>query len=418
MDFDVKKVRKHFPSLNQEIIFLDNPGGTQVPQVVIDAVTNYFLTANANRHGLFGTSQKTEAIIAEARQALADFLNAASPNEIIFGPNMTTLTFNISRALGRTLQAGDEIIVTRLDHDANIAPWLSLQELDAVIKWLDFNPASDGLDLSEFKRLLSPRTKIVAVGAASNAMGTMVDIKKIIELSHAAGAVVFIDAVQIGPHMPIDVQDLDCDLLGLSVYKFFGPHVGALYGKHGLLERLVPYKIRPHHNEPPDKFETGTQNHEGIAGTLAAINYIASIGEDYGGPYAKDFPQFTGRRLHLKTAMAAMKEYEKGLSTQLIQGLKQMPEVKVYGITGPDQMHKRTPTVAFTVTGMSPRQVAEGLAQKNINASNGHYNAYETLKILGLEEAGGSVRVGMAHYNTADEIERFLSALTAVIKAR
>jgi len=414
MAFDVKKIRTHFPSLSSGIIFMDNPGGTQVPQGVMDAMMDYFMRANANRHGFFATSQKTESIIEQARQAFADFLNAGRAEEIIFGPNMTTMTFNISRALGRTLKEGDEIIVTRLDHDANIAPWLALAERGAIIKWLDINPETCGLDVAEFEKLLSPKTKIVAVGAASNAMGTLTHIKRITALAHGAGATVFIDAVQMGPHAPIDVQDLDCDLLALSAYKIFGPHIGVMYGKYALLNELTAYKIRPHSNEVPDKFEPGTQNHEGIAGALAAINYLASVGKDYGQAYIGQFPGFTGHRLELKTAMAAIKDYEKGLCELLLRGLREMPKITLYGITDPAQLHLRTPTVSFTVAGMPSEQVAELLGQKNINASNGHYNAYETMKRLALEQSGGTVRIGLAHYNTTDEVQQFLVSLKKV----
>ncbi|HEX7594175.1 MAG TPA: cysteine desulfurase-like protein [Anaerolineae bacterium] len=408
MTYNVDEIRSHFPSLKSGAIFFDNPGGTQVPQQVIDAVGDYYKTSNANTHGAFATSQRTDAVVDEARAALADFLNARSPNEIVFGPNMTTLTFNISRALGRLIDEGDEIIVTRLDHDADIAPWLALEERGAIIRWVDIHPDDCTLDLADFEKHLSTKTKIVAVGGASNAVGSMNDLKTIIPLAHMAGAIVFIDAVHFAPHEPIDVQDLDCDLLACSVYKFYGPHLGVLYGKYDLLNRLAAYKVRPAENVPPHKFETGTQNHEGIAGARAAVDYLAAVGEKYGAPYAAEFKQFSGRRLHLKTALAAIKAYERGLFTHLLRELCEIEGVQVFGITDHARFGYRTPTVAFTLEGHTPREIAERLGRESIYVWDGNYYALALMERLGLEEHGGAVRVGLAHYNTAAEVERFL----------
>ena len=414
MTFDPDELRSHFPSLKSGAIFFDGPGGTQVPQEVIDAGVDYFITANANLGGAFATSLRSVEIMAEARKAMADFLNARSPDEIVFGPNMTTLTFTLSRALGRTLHAGDEIIVTRLDHDANIAPWVTLEERGVVIEWVDIDPEDCTLNMSEFDKLLSMRTEIVAVGYASNAVGTINNLKRINDLSHERGAVVFVDAVHYAPHGPIDVQELDCDFLTCSAYKFFGPHVGVLYGKYDLLDKLPAYKVRPAGDKPPDKFETGTQYHEGIAGTVAAINYLTSIGEKYGVEFSSHFESFSGRRLHLKTAMAAIQSYERDLFSRLMGGLQELHGIKIYGITDPARFDQRTPTVAFTVEGLSPREISERLACENIYVWDGNYYALEIMERLGLEQHGGAVRVGLCHYNTADEVDRFLSVLKSM----
>jgi len=409
--YNVDEVRSHFPALQSGATFFDNPGGTQVPQQVIDAVGDYYKTSNSNTHGAFATSQRTDAVLAEGRAALADFLNARSPSEIVFGPNMTTLTFNLSRAIGRLLDEGDEIIVTRLDHDADISPWLALEERGAIIRWVDIHPDDCTLDMADFEKHLSTKTKVVAVGGASNAVGSLNDLKTIIPLAHMAGALVFVDAVHLAPHEPIDVQDLDCDLLACSAYKFYGPHLGVLYGKSDLLNRLPAYKVRPSGNLPPDKFETGTANHEGIAGVRAAIDYLASVGEKYGAPYTAQFQAFKGRRLQLKTALAAVKAYERDLFTRLIHGLRDIPGAHIYGITDVARFGYRTPTVAFTLPAATPREIAERLGRERIYVWDGNYYALALMERLGLEGHGGAVRVGLAHYNTAAEVDRFLDVL-------
>ncbi len=411
MTYNVDEIRSHFPSLQSGATFFDNPGGTQVPQQVIDAVGGYYKTSNSNTHGAFATSQRTDAVLAEGRAALADFLNARSPDEIVFGPNMTTLTFSIARAIGRLLDEGDEIIVTRLDHDADIAPWIALEERGAVIRWVDIHPDDCTLDMADFEKHLSTKTKVVAVGGASNAVGSVNDLHTIIPLAHMAGALVFVDAVHLAPHEPIDVQDLDCDLLACSVYKFYGPHLGVLYGKYDLLNRLQAYKVRPSGNNPPDKFETGTQNHEGIAGARAAIDYLASVGEKYGARYVGEFDTFSGRRLHLKTALMAIKAYERDLFARLMRGLREIPGVRVYGITDHARFGYRTPTIAFTLEGRTPREIAGRVGRENIFVWDGNYYALALMERLGLEGQGGAVRVGLAHYNTAAEVDRFLKVM-------
>jgi cysteine desulfurase family protein (TIGR01976 family) len=414
MNYNINEIRTHFPSLQSGAIFFDNPGGTQVCRQVIDAVVHYYETSNSNTHGAFATAQRTDQVIADAREAFVDFLNARSPSEIIFGPNMTSLTFSISRALGRLLQPGDEIIVTHLDHDADISPWVALEERGAVVKWVDVHLDDCTLDMADFEKHLSTKTKIVAVGGASNAVGSLNDLKTIISLAHMAGAIVFVDAVHLAPHEPIDVQDLDCDLLACSVYKYYGPHLGVLYGKLDLLKELRAYKVRPADNEPPYKFETGTQNHEGIAGARAAIDYLASVGEKYGTAFAAKYSQFSGRRLHLKTAIAAIKEYERGIFTKLMVGLRDIPGIHIYGITDLNRFAYRTPTVAFTIDGKTPREIAEYLGRNNIYVWDGNYYALALMEKLGLEGHGGAVRVGLAHYNTAEEVDRLLEALKKI----
>ena len=414
---DLSVLRDQFPALQQTdeggrpFVYFDGPGGTQVPQAVIDAMADYLVQANTNVHGAFVTSQRTDQAIAEARKAMADFLNAPSPEEIVFGPNMTTLTFTISRAIGRELRPGDEIIVTRLDHDANIAPWQALEERGVVVHHADLKPADCTLDMDDLAGLINERTRLVAVGYASNAVGTINDVQRIAEMAHEVGAWIFVDAVHYAPHGPIDVQAIGCDFLACSAYKFFGPHLGALYGRYELLDQLRAYKVRPAEDHPPDKFETGTKNHEGLAGTTAAINYLADLGAEFGAPFADRYPGFEGRRLHLKTAMAAICAYERPLAERLVSGLASIPGTTVYGITDPACFDQRVPTVAFTLEGYTPRQVAERLGQAGIFVWDGNYYALAVTERLGVEESGGMVRVGIAHYNTAAEVDRLLAVV-------
>jgi len=421
-DLDLSPLRQHFPSLEltqdgKPVVFLDGPGGTQVPQQVIDAMANYLRSANANVGGHFLTSQRTAQVIAEAHQAMADFLNAATPDEIVFGPNMTTLTFALSRAIGRTLQPGDEIVVTRLDHDANIAPWLALEERGAIVHHVDIHEEDCTLDMADFASRISDRTRLVAVGYASNCVGTINDVAAITAMGHDVGAWVFIDAVHYAPHGPIDVQAIGCDFLVCSAYKFFGPHAGVLYGRRDLLDRLPAYKVRPASNHPPGKWETGTQNHEAMAGTTAAVNYLAGVGEVYGAPFNGGFPGFSGRRLRLKTAMAAIHTYEARMGARLIEGLRAVPGLKIWGITNPAQFQCRVPTVSFTMEGFTPRRIAEHLGRAGIFTWNGNFYALAVTERLGLEETGGVLRVGLAHYSTIEEIGRLLEALADLAQA-
>jgi cysteine desulfurase family protein (TIGR01976 family) len=412
----VAELRTEFPALQQRVngrplIFLDGPGGTQVHGSVIEAMGHYLVEANSNAHGGFLYSQRTDETVMAARQAMADLLNAARPEEVVFGPNMTSLTFNISRAIGRTLSLGDEIVVTRLDHDANITPWLALQEWGAVVRHVDFDPTDCTLDMAGLESALSPRTKVVALGYASNAVGTINDVARAAELAHEVGAWVYVDAVHYAPHGPIDVQALGCDFLVCSLYKFFGPHLGALYGRYGLLEGLPAYKVRPAGDAPPDKFETGTQNFEATAGTAAAVDYLASVGRRFGDDVAGRFPGLTERRLELRAGMEAIRQYERGLCQRLVSGLQDIPGLKIYGITDPGRYDERVPTVSFTLAGLRPREISQRLNEANIFAWAGNFYALAVTQRLGLEEQGGLLRLGLAHYNTADEVDTLLEVL-------
>ena len=418
---DLSFLRADFPALaetdaaGRPYVYLDGPGGTQVPRTVIAAIEDYLVRANANTHGEFLTSRRTDETIANARQAMADLLNAPSPSEIIFGANMTTLSFHLSHALERELRAGDEVVVTRLDHNANIAPWLRLEERGAVVRWVDFHPEDCTLDLEMLRSAINERTRWVAVGYASNAVGTINDVARIIAWAHEVGAWVYIDAVHYAPHGPIDVQALGCDFLVCSAYKFFGPHVGVLWGRGELLERLQPDKVRPASNRAPDRFETGTQNHEGLAGVTAAVDYLASVGTRAGKDFISQFPHFSGRRLHLKTALTAIEACEKELSWRLIAGLKKIPGVRIWGITDPAQAAWRVPTVSITLDRFTPQEVARQLAEEGIFVWDGNFYAITVTERLGLEEGGGLVRLGLAHYNTPQEVDRLLDALRRFI---
>jgi cysteine desulfurase family protein (TIGR01976 family) len=414
LTIDPLGIRSHFPALQSSTIFLDNPGGTQVTQTVIDAIRDYYLTANANHGGAFPTSARSDAIVYQARLAFADFLNAATPDEIVFGPNMTTLTFHLSRALGRTLAPEDEIVVTRLDHDSNISPWLTLQERGVNIKWVDIHKDDCTLDLADFEKQLSTKTRVVAVGLASNAVGSVNPVRTIADLAHMANALVYIDAVHYAPHFPIDVQALNCDFLVCSAYKFYGPHLGVLYGKYEQLDRLEAYKVRPSPNDPPEKFETGTQSFEAIAGGRAAVDYLASLGERYGREFKREYDGFEARRLNLKAGLSAVHEYEKNLFTRLMKGLEELPGIAFYGITDVGRFDYRAPTVAFNLEGHAPRSIAAELGAANINVWDGNYYAPVLMERLGLEGHGGAVRVGLAHYNTVEEVDRFLEVMKRI----
>jgi len=402
--FNPMTIRPLFPALAQEVagrpaVFFDGPGGAQVPQSVITAIADYLTHSNANTHGVFITSQRTDAVIAGAHAAMADLLGCA-PDEVFFGQNMTSLTFALSRAIGRELQAGDEIIVTRLDHDANVAPWRALSERGVVIREVDIDTEDCTLDMDNLAALIGPRTRLVAVGYASNAVGTINDIPRIVEWAHQVGALVFVDAVHYAPHGLIDVKALDCDFLACSVYKFFGPHVGVIYGKREHLQRFQPYKVRPAADTVPERWMTGTQNHEGLAGVIAAIDYLASLGQP-----APD------RRAALTMAMQQIAAYERTLAVQLIEGMLAIPGLTFYGIREPERFAWRTPTVSFRLAHLSPRAVATALAERGIFVWDGNYYALSLSERLGVEPSGGMVRVGLVHYNTAEEVDVFLTVL-------
>ena len=421
---DLSLLRKEFPALQETdgrgrpYVYFDGPGGTQVPQRVIEAMAGYFRTANANYGGQFITSRRNGETIDQARVAMADFLNAPSPQEIIFGANMTTLTFNLSRVIGRILQPGDEIVVTRLDHDANIAPWMALKERGVEIKWADFNVEDCKINIDHLSSLITSKTKLVALGLASNAVGTINPIESIAAMAHDVGAWLWVDAVHMAPHGPIDVQRLACDFLVCSTYKFFGPHVGVLWGRLELLERLSAYKVRPSDPNPPCKFETGTLNQEGLAGVTACVDYLASVGRDHGKhPALKDavgLENYKGRRKDLKQAMNVIPAYERPLFAYLLAEIKNIPRIHVYGITNPDEFDKRCPTLAFTKEGLTPQKIAADLGDQGIFVWDGNYYAISVTERLGLEDSGGMVRVGLTHYNTREEVDRLLDTLKRI----
>ncbi|MEJ2637242.1 MAG: cysteine desulfurase-like protein [Calditrichia bacterium] len=413
-------IRQQFPALalqddGKPRLYFDNPGGTQVPNQVLIRMQHYLIRTNANHGGHFRTSQLSDGILQEAHEAMADLLNAGSGKEIIFGPNMTSLTFAISRSLAHWFKPGDEIILTRMDHDGNVMPWLLMaRDLNIKVKWLDFDPETCRYDLQQLPGLLSDKVRLMAVNYASNAIGTINDIAAISKLARVNGSLTYVDAVQYVPHGPTDVQALGCDFLVCSAYKFFGPHQGVLWGKPELLEKLPAYKVRPADDVPPGKFETGTQSHEGQAGTLGALDYLAWIGKTMAQEYHQRFKFPNSRRQLLHAALAAIKDYELILSRKLIQGLQAIPGVTVHGITDAAQLNDRVPTVSFTVDGMTPSLIAKKLGQQNIYVWDGHYYALEVIKKLGLQEDEGMVRVGAVHYNTTEEIDRLLGMLQQI----
>ena len=417
MSLDLALIRSQFPSLNKPAIFFDNPGGTQIARQSLDRINHYLLECNANHEGAFATSIASDAILEEAHQAMADFYNAPSAEEIIFGNNMTTLTLHVSRSIARTWNEGDEIVVTRLDHDANVTPWvLAAQDKDVNVRWVDFDVEDGTLRLDDLQRALEHKPRLLAVGYASNALGTINPLHKIIEMAHAAGTMVYVDAVQYAAHGPIDVQKLDCDFLVSSSYKFFGPHCGILYGKQHLLEELFAYKVRPASNALPYKFETGTQNHEGIAGVLGAVEYYEWLGKEFGDEHVEGLAEegYSGRRLELKKGLTAVHAYEFELNRALLSALQSIPGLELYGITDPKKLEQRVATFSFRLKDMHPRQVAEKLAERDLYVWDGNYYAINVTERLGLEDRGGMVRVGAVHYNTLEEVEKLKEALLEI----
>ncbi len=411
---DLAVFRQDFPALVREVdgrlpAFLDNPAGTQVPGDVIAAMHDYFVTANANLGGAFRTSRASTALFAAAHQAMADLLGAASPHEIIIGQNMTTLTFALSRTLGRTLREGDEIIVTNLDHDANIAPWRALTELGVIIRVADIHPEDCTLDMESLAAQITPRTRLLAVTHCSNLLGSLVDARAVCRLAREAGALSFIDAVQFAPHGVIDVQALGCDFLACSSYKFFGPHLGILYGKREHLESLPAYKVRPADSMPPGKFETGTLNFEGCAGLLGTFAYFERVA--LAAATAQDLPVPESRRERLVLALETFRQRETGLGRKLIEGLQRIPGVRIWGITEAHRLHERVPTVGFTLAGHHPSTIAARLGEEGIYTWSGNNYALALTERLGLEASGGVVRVGPAHYNTPEELDRLLTVV-------
>jgi cysteine desulfurase family protein (TIGR01976 family) len=382
MSLDIATVRSRFTALRRDLVFLDAPGGSQVPDAVVEAVADYFRTSNANVSGPYETSRRTEALEGRARETAARFLGC-TPEETVFGPNMTTLSFALSRTAGRDLQPGDEIVCTRLDHDANVSPWLELaHDRDLTVRFVDINDDTT-LDLDDLERQLGDRTRVVAFPVASNAVGTLTDVPRIARLAHEAGALAWADAVHYAPHGPIDVAALDIDVLICSPYKFFGPHLGVAYVRRELMEGWRPYKVRPAPVEPPGKrFETGTLAYELLAGFVAAVEYVESLGWD------------------------DIMGWERSLGERFLAGLP--PSIRLHGLPG---MEGRVPTFAFSVDGLPASEAAARLGERGFAVWHGNYYALEVMKRLGLEDDGGAVRVGFVHYNTAEEVDRLLAEL-------
>jgi cysteine desulfurase family protein (TIGR01976 family) len=406
---DVAAVRRQFPALAQrhgdrEAVFFDGPAGSQVPQSVIDAIGDYLRTMNANHGGVFATSVRSDAMLDEAHRAAADFVGTDDPECCYFGANMTTLTFALSRALARTWNKGDEVLVTRLDHDADVSPWvLAAQDAGAVVRRIGIRPDCT-LDLDDFRKQLSSKTRLVAIGAASNAVGTVNPVAEIAAAAHSVGAKVFCDAVHYAPHRRIDVAAWQCDFLACSAYKFFGPHVGIVWGRRELLESLTAYKVRPAPNELPGKWMTGTQNHEGIAGVLAAIDYLAGLGRT---------SPTQNRREALVAAFAKIEQYERPLAEQLQRGLDRLPQFKSWGITNLNQFDRRVPTFSITHRKLPAFEVARRLAEAGIFTWHGNFYALPLTETLDLEPEG-LVRIGLLHYNTSEEVEYLLQILKSI----
>src|SRR5271170_2716047 len=431
---DLASIRAQFPSLSRTInghpaAFLDGPGGTQVPQRVIDAISDYLRRNNANTGGAYATSRNTDAMLAEARAAMADFLNCGS-DEIVFGPNMTTLTFAMSRTIGRDLQPGDEILVTRLDHDANVSPWLALEEKGVTIRWAEVHKEDCTLDVEDLAAKLNTKTKLVAIGYASNAVGTINPVKEIVRLAHAAGALAYVDAVHYGPHGLIDVAALDCDLLVCSTYKFFGPHMGVLFGKREHLQRLRPYKVRPLTDAIPYRWEWGTLNHECVAGITACVDYIAELGRHAsdpnglasldGQPRRLSPRDPSNRRAAIVAAFESIHRHEHALMSRLMVGLSEIPQLKIYGITDPSCFAWRCPTLAVRVVNQAAEQTPLALATKlgdrGFFTWDGNYYALNLAERLDVQKTGGFLRIGLVHYNTAEEVDRLLDALREIVR--
>ncbi len=410
---DLRDVRSQFPALartlhGRPVVYFDGPGGSQVPTRVVEAVARYLTDSNANHGGAFDTSLRSDAILHEAHCALADFLGTPDPDCVVFGANMTTLTLALSRALGRTWRAGDEVIVSDMDHDANVTPWiLAAKQAGAIVRRIRVRPDDCTLDLDDFRAKLSPRTRLVAVGYASNITGTINPVGEMTTAAHGIGANVFIDAVHYAPHGLIDVGRIDCDFLACSAYKFFGPHVGVFYGKRELLESLQPDKLRVAPETLPSRWMTGTQNHEGIAGAAAAVEYLAEIGR-------RAESNSVSRRDALRSAFRWISEYERGLVARLISGVQQLPDVRIWGITDARRLHERVPTVSFTHARRSTAEIATRLAERGIFVWSGNHYALPFTEAMHLEPQG-TLRVGLMHYNTPEEVDRLLGELAALL---
>lgn len=401
-------VRKAFPAMKRKVngfpaAYLDGPGGYQVPQTVIDAVEDYLINANANVEGAYETSRKTDRMLEDARETFADFFNC-NADEVSFGANMTTLNFALSQALVREMKPGDKVLITEIDHEGNRGPWEQLRDRGIVVEEVAFDTENCVLDLEDLKRRLTPRTKVVAVNYASNAVGTISDVKTVVEMAHAVGALAVVDAVHFAAHRPIDVQEIGTDFLLCSVYKFFGPHIGVLYAKKEVMAKLRTLRLRPQKDYPPYMIETGTLHQEGIAGSIAAVEFIADVGEKYG----KGIAGTASRREKIVAGLEAVDAYEEDLTQHLLDELKGIEGIRVYG---PPAGHPRTSTVSFTYDGFTPFEVADFLGEKGLFVWHGDFYATKLVERLGLMEKGGLVRIGIAPYNTKEEIDRLLGYL-------
>lgn len=418
MPYNIDEIRAQFPSLQvprkdgQPAVFFDNPAGTQVPQRVIDAYATYFTESNANLGGQFATSITTGALVETARKRLADFLNAPSPTEIVFGPNTTTLLMRLSRSLARQLAPNDEIVLTRLDHDANVAPWLLIaRDLGLSVRFADLNENDCTLNLASLEAALSDRTRIIATCHAANAPGTLNPVKMIADLAHSVGALYVLDAVQSAPHVPLDVQELACDFCFVSAYKCYGPHVGVMWGRRDLLEELSAYKVRPAPQQAPGRWETGTAAFEALAAMNALMDYLAWLGDvSCQGKESFLNDTYQGARLTFKRALTAIRSYEQDLVTLLLHELANLPEITIHGIQEPERLNQRVPTVLITHARRKPRELAAFLGARGIYTWHGDYYAYEFMRRMGHGEHG-MLRIGLGHYNTTAEIRRLVDAL-------
>ena len=408
---DVAAVRRRFPGLDRRgerrtAVFFDGPAGSQVPTAVADAMRDYLLHGNANHGGMFATSRATDAMVDAARAAFADFVGAGDPEEIVFGQNMTTLAFHLARQLARTWRPGEEVVVTDSDHDANVMPWvLAARDAGCRVQHIAVRPDAS-LDLHDAERKIGPKTRLVAVGAASNLSGTIQPVARIAELARKQGALTFVDAVHYAPHLPIDVQRLGCDFLACSAYKFFGPHLGVLWGRRALLEEIAADKVRPSSDHGAEKWQTGTANFEGIAGAFAAVDYLQQLGHELGGP-----PE---RRPALLAAFAAIEAHERALGGELLRGLATLPDVRVVGIADPARVRERCPTVSFTSTRLRPAVIAQKLAEQHVYCWSGNSYALALTTALGLEP-DGVLRLGLLHYNTPEEVAYVVECLRGML---
>jgi cysteine desulfurase family protein (TIGR01976 family) len=408
---DPSELRRRFPALSRTdedgrpVVYADAPGGSQVPETVIDAIAGHLRSGISNTHGAFAASEETDVLIAEARRAAAD-VTGADPGEVVFGPNSTSLLLHLSRSFGRTLRPGDEVVVTKLDHDANVRPWvLAAEDAGATVRWVDIRDDDVTLDLDSFDGALTDRTRLVAFTLASNAVGTIPPAAELVRRVHAAGALAAVDGVHLAQHRALDLHALNADILACSPYKFFGPHLGVLSVRRELLETWTPYKLRPAPDEAPDRWETGTQNHEGLAGLIAAVEYLADVGRTYGDPERVD------RRAAVVASFDAIAAHERELAARFLRGVAEIPSVRLWGISDVERLDERTPTFAIRVGDQDPLKTATDLARHGIYVWDGHYYAITVMERLGLLDSGGAVRIGFCHYHSVDDVDRVLESL-------